>query len=146
MRESSSSGPGPGPGPPAPPAQPESGPVLADAPPFSSPPPSPSQESLLPSLERDRRRRRRRRGWASASASGSEPAPTTPSGQSGDGDRRTLATALYLVATSLLFADQNLMAPNLSAIAAEFQLTDATGIMLRQFDDIERDKKLGECD
>ena len=46
--------------------------------------------------------------------------------------QRNLATALYLLTTSLLFADQNLMSPNLSAIAAEFQ-----------FDDMERDKKLG---
>lgn len=45
---------------------------------------------------------------------------------------RRLATILYLLTTALLFADQNLLSPNLSAIAAEFGL-----------DDIERDKKLG---
>ncbi|KAL7534069.1 hypothetical protein ACHAXR_005618 [Thalassiosira sp. AJA248-18] len=57
--------------------------------------------------------------------------PPTPVGSIQN--KRKLATALYLLTTSLLFADQNLMAPNLSAIADEFQ-----------FDDIERDKKLGK--
>ncbi len=47
-------------------------------------------------------------------------------------NQRRLATALYLLTTSLLFADQNLVSTNLSAIANEFG-----------FDDIERDKKLG---
>ncbi|KAL7500308.1 hypothetical protein ACHAWT_008251 [Skeletonema menzelii] len=46
--------------------------------------------------------------------------------------QRRLATTLYLLTTSLLFADQNLMSPNLSAIAEEFG-----------FDDNTRDKKLG---
>lgn len=46
--------------------------------------------------------------------------------------QRRLATTLYLLTTSLLFADQNLMSPNLSAIAAEFG-----------FDDNTRDTKLG---
>ncbi len=46
--------------------------------------------------------------------------------------QRRVATALYLLTTSLLFADQNLMSPNLSAIADEFG-----------FDDNTRDKKLG---
>lgn len=46
--------------------------------------------------------------------------------------QRRLATTLYLLVTSLLFADQNLMSPNLSAIAQEFG-----------FDDNTRDKKLG---
>jgi MFS family permease len=46
--------------------------------------------------------------------------------------QRRLATTLYLLTTSLLFADQNLMSPNLSAIAQEFG-----------FDDNTRDKKLG---
>ena len=46
--------------------------------------------------------------------------------------QRKLATLLYLLTTSLLFADQNLLAPNLSAIATEFN-----------FNDIERDTKLG---
>ena len=45
---------------------------------------------------------------------------------------RKLATALYLATTALLFADQNLLAPNLSAIASEFG-----------FDDDERDERLG---
>eukprot|EP00804_Cyclotella_cryptica_P019486 CCRYP_006647-RA/>CCRYP_006647-RA protein AED:0.03 eAED:0.03 QI:236/1/1/1/1/1/5/2686/610 len=38
--------------------------------------------------------------------------------------QRTLAATLYLLTTSLLFADQNLLSPNLSLIAAEFHLTD----------------------
>ena len=46
--------------------------------------------------------------------------------------QRQVATTLYLLTTSLLFADQNLMSPNLSAIAEEFG-----------FDDNTRDKKLG---
>lgn len=46
--------------------------------------------------------------------------------------QRRVATALYLLTTSLLFADQNLMSPNLSAIAEEFG-----------FDDNTRDKMLG---
>ncbi|EED88164.1 transporter [Thalassiosira pseudonana CCMP1335] len=46
--------------------------------------------------------------------------------------QRKLATTLYLITTSLLFADQNLLSPNLSTIAAEFN-----------FDEMERDKKLG---
>lgn len=46
--------------------------------------------------------------------------------------QRTIATVLYLLTTSLLFADQNLLSPNLSAIAQEFG-----------FNDIERDKLLG---
>ena len=46
--------------------------------------------------------------------------------------QRRLSASLYLLTTSLLFADQIFMSPNLSAIAAEFQL-----------DDIDRDKKLG---
>jgi len=46
--------------------------------------------------------------------------------------QRTIATVLYLLTTSLLFADQNLLSPNLSAIAEEFG-----------FNDIERDKLLG---
>ena len=46
--------------------------------------------------------------------------------------QRRLATTLYLLTTSLLFADQNLMSPNLSAIADEFG-----------FDNNTRDKKLG---
>lgn len=46
--------------------------------------------------------------------------------------KRRLATTLYLLTTSLLFADQNLMSPNLSAIADEFG-----------FDNNTRDKKLG---
>lgn len=46
--------------------------------------------------------------------------------------QRTLATTLYLITTSLLFADQNLLAPNLSAIASEFGL-----------DDMQRDTMLG---
>ncbi|KAL7468002.1 hypothetical protein ACHAXS_008226 [Conticribra weissflogii] len=47
-------------------------------------------------------------------------------------NQRRLATVLYLLTTSLLFADQNLLSPNLTAIAAEFN-----------FSDNERDKKLG---
>jgi MFS family permease len=47
-------------------------------------------------------------------------------------NQRRLATTLYLLTTSLLFADQNLMSPNLSAIADEFG-----------FDNNTRDKKLG---
>lgn len=46
--------------------------------------------------------------------------------------QRTLATILYLLTTSLLFADQNLLSPNLSAIADEFNL-----------DDVQRDTMLG---
>jgi len=46
--------------------------------------------------------------------------------------RRRWAVSLYTLTTILLFADQNLLSPNLSAIAEEFQ-----------FDDFERDKKLG---
>jgi len=46
--------------------------------------------------------------------------------------RRRWAVSLYTLTTILLFADQNLLSPNLSAIADEFQ-----------FDDLERDKKLG---
>ena len=46
--------------------------------------------------------------------------------------QRKLATTLYLLTTSLLFADQNLLSPNLSDIAHEFNL-----------DDLERDKQLG---
>lgn len=42
------------------------------------------------------------------------------------------AVALFSVCTILLFADQNLMSPNLTAIAKEFN-----------FDDEQRDKKLG---
>ena len=57
----------------------------------------------------------------------STPAPPTLPGR-----KRKLATALYLVTTALLFADQNLLAPNLSAIASEFG-----------FDDDERDERLG---
>lgn len=76
----------------------------------SSDPPSPSQPQLL--------------------LSQSQPEQTTRSASIQH--RRKLATALYLLTTSLLFADQNLLSPNLSAIAAEFQ-----------FDDMERDKKLG---
>jgi len=44
----------------------------------------------------------------------------------------TLATVLYLLTTSFLFADQNLLSPSLSLVADEFG-----------FDDLERDKKLG---
>ena len=47
-------------------------------------------------------------------------------------NQRTLATTLYLLTTSLLFADQNLLSPNLSAIATEFNL-----------DELQRDVKLG---
>lgn len=46
--------------------------------------------------------------------------------------RRGLATTLYLLTTALLFADQNLLAPNLSLIADEFG-----------FDEFERDRLLG---
>lgn len=46
--------------------------------------------------------------------------------------RREWALALFSVTTILLFADQNLMSPNLTAIAEEFD-----------FDDEERDRKLG---
>lgn len=45
---------------------------------------------------------------------------------------RTLATVLYLLTTSFLFADQNLLSPSLSLVADEFG-----------FDDLERDQKLG---
>ena len=45
---------------------------------------------------------------------------------------RTLATVLYLLTTSFLFADQNLLSPSLSLVAEEFG-----------FDDLERDRKLG---
>jgi MFS family permease len=55
--------------------------------------------------------------------------PQTPSSTI---HQRTLATTLYLFTTSLLFADQNLLSPNLSAIATEFNL-----------DDLQRDTKLG---
>jgi hypothetical protein len=47
------------------------------------------------------------------------------------GERRW-AVALFSACTILLFADQNLMSPNLTAIAADFG-----------FSDEERDKKLG---
>jgi MFS family permease len=43
-----------------------------------------------------------------------------------------LRTALLCASTAFLFADQNLMAPNLSAIAEDFG-----------FDDVQRDMKLG---
>ncbi len=46
--------------------------------------------------------------------------------------RRQWALTLFSLTTVLLFADQNLMAPNLTAIAEEFDL-----------DDDERDRKLG---
>lgn len=46
--------------------------------------------------------------------------------------KRRWAVALYAATTTLLFADQNLLAPNLSAAAAEFG-----------FNDEERDRKLG---
>lgn len=59
------------------------------------------------------------------------PPPSAPASASPN-RRRYLATTLYLLTTSLLFADQNLLSPNLSAIAEEFN-----------FDDIQRDKKLG---
>ena len=55
-------------------------------------------------------------------------ASTTPSVMPGRG----LATFLYLLTTALLFADQNLLAPNLSSIAGEFG-----------FDDLTRDRLLG---
>ena len=60
------------------------------------------------------------------------PSSITPLASASVQHQRKVATALYLLTTSLLFADQNLLAPNLSAIADEFQ-----------FDDIERDKRLG---
>jgi len=47
-------------------------------------------------------------------------------------EERRWTITLYSLATVLLFADQNLLAPNLSAIADEFG-----------FDDVERDAKLG---
>ena len=40
------------------------------------------------------------------------------------GRKRKLATALYLIATALLSADQNLLAPNFSAIVSEFGFDD----------------------
>lgn len=43
-----------------------------------------------------------------------------------------LPIILYGITTILLFSDQNLLAPNLTAIATEFD-----------FDELERDKKLG---
>jgi Major Facilitator Superfamily len=46
--------------------------------------------------------------------------------------RRNCTAAIFTVTTVLLFADQNLMAPNLTAIAQEFHFTDE-----------ERDRKLG---
>lgn len=46
--------------------------------------------------------------------------------------RRYFTAAIFTVTTVLLFADQNLMAPNLTAIAQEFHFTDE-----------ERDRKLG---
>jgi MFS family permease len=46
--------------------------------------------------------------------------------------RRYCTAAIFTVTTVLLFADQNLMAPNLTAIAQEFHFTDE-----------ERDRKLG---
>jgi len=46
--------------------------------------------------------------------------------------RRRWAVGLFATCTVLLFADQNLMSPNLTAIAREFD-----------FDDTERDRKLG---
>ena len=46
--------------------------------------------------------------------------------------RRNWALALFSITTVLLFADQNLMSPNLTAIAEDFNL-----------DDEERDRKLG---
>jgi Major Facilitator Superfamily len=46
--------------------------------------------------------------------------------------RRNCTAAIFTVTTVLLFADQNLMAPNLTAIAKEFH-----------FSDEERDRKLG---
>lgn len=49
-----------------------------------------------------------------------------------DQGRRKWATALFSLSTVLLFADQNLMSPNLSAMARDFGL-----------DDLERDRKLG---
>jgi MFS family permease len=52
--------------------------------------------------------------------------------QSNPDHQRTLATTLFLLTTSLLFADQNLLSPNLSSIAAEFNLSP-----------LERDTKLG---
>ena len=45
---------------------------------------------------------------------------------------RTRLMILYFIATALLFSDQNVLAPNLTAIAEEFDLSD-----------IERDKMLG---
>lgn len=56
---------------------------------------------------------------------------TTASVDSSD-HSKIWAVVLYALTTVLLFADQNLMAPNLSAIADEFG-----------FDDHQRDKKLG---
>lgn len=49
-------------------------------------------------------------------------------------NERRWAVALFSVTTILLFADQNLMAPNLSAIAKDFG-----------FDEAQRDQKLGAC-
>lgn len=46
--------------------------------------------------------------------------------------RPVYAIALFAVTTTLLYADQNLLAPNLSQVAAEFG-----------FSDVERDRKLG---
>jgi hypothetical protein len=51
--------------------------------------------------------------------------------QQSSGERRRAVT-LFSACTILLFADQNLMSPNLTAIAADFG-----------FSDEERDKKLG---
>ena len=45
---------------------------------------------------------------------------------------RTYATTLICIATLFVFADQNLLAPNMSAIAKEFH-----------FSDVEKDWKLG---
>jgi len=50
--------------------------------------------------------------------------PDTQQQQQHQLSQRRLATALYLLTTSLLFADQNLLSPNLTAIATEFNFSD----------------------
>ena len=67
-------------------------------------------------------------GSSSASAAAGAPQRRSPY----PGRKRRWAVILYFLTTTLLFADQNLLAPNLSAAAAEFG-----------FDDEERDRKLG---